>query len=142
MQNRVLLQLAGVLAFGGILAFTHYAGGWISGYTRDTYNIIGGFVFSIPLHFLLVLGTLLLRLDVLRQAVLLRSIRISILLIYGWPFAVFVVILPLVSWIFPNELAVWVLMKHYYWFGSFAGQIESMLFGIGVIAALEPRRDT
>ncbi|MDI6709903.1 MAG: hypothetical protein QME76_04345 [Bacillota bacterium] len=144
MQHRVLLQLAGFLAFVGLLLAANHLGSSIAASTRYEYKPLESRVLYILPYLLIVLGTLLLRLDKLWQAILLRRIRIrlSSVVIYGWPFALFVILLPMLYRISSNETAAILLMIHWQWFGSNAEIIESILFGIGLTAGLEVKGDT
>lgn len=136
--NKILFLLIGFFLFGLVVSVVDGLATHVEGFGRRTFDLTLVYLLRIPLYTMIMLGTVLLRLDlIIRSFYIKPNLHWPTLVIFGWPFVFFVVILPISIYIFPQSDAL--LQVYYYYhelFGRHASVLASVLFGLGVIWAL------
>lgn len=138
----ILLRLSGLLLFALVVYGVDVGSNQVGAIFRDTYDFNTAQVLQILLLFALALGTLFLRLDLLYSV--LRSnqrFRISwaTVAIFGSPFIVFSVMIPLGIWALDSETLAIIQAKFFQAFGRSSGIISSLLLGFGFLIAIEKK---
>lgn len=140
-RNTILSLLIGLFLFGLVLFVVDELAVTIERFGRHTYDAGLIYLLKIPVYTMIMLGTVLLRLDlIIRFFHTKLNFHWPTLVIFGWPYLLFVVILPVLIYVFPQSDT---LMPVYYYyhelFGRHASVLASVLCGLRFVWAL--RRD-
>lgn len=117
---------------------------YIDYYARSTGNLAGTLLLSIPSLIGIAVGTTLLRFDVILEAITNRnrfSIQWTTLLIFGSPFALFNVLIPLLDWVTAGRLVA-IELAYFTIVSPAAGVIASILLGLGFLFSLRRKGES
>lgn len=137
-QRKTILLLLGLLLFGLMLFAVNMLAVSIERYGKQFYDVTMVYLLNIPLYTLIALGTVLLRLDLLVRFLRLKpTFHWPTFMLFGWPFLLFVVILPIFIHLFPQIDALMIIyFNFHHFFGRHASVLTSVLFGLGFVWAL------
>lgn len=141
-RNTIILHLMGLLLFGLVLFAVNALAGYIDRSFSHTYDLTLVLLLRIPLYTMLVPGTVLLRLDLLVG--LFRGDKPKFhwptLATFGWPYLVFVVVLPVLIYKFPQAGILSSVYHHFAWLlGGHAFVLAGVLCGLGLIWSFKER---
>lgn len=143
MKQRVwFLPTLGLGLFAAILFLINQASRPIEQLARDTFQINTAILLQVPLFIALSLAVMLLCPDILLNIIKKKKkdkINWTLLIVYGWPFVIFNFLLPILLFLWPNQVFASLYFGAFPLFGRCFNIILSMLLGLGILLAFAER---